>query len=130
MPHWPAGVNLRGLARTAAVGLMNARRRSLVIDGGSDWPEYFWSAGLGSNRSIWLGAPSMKRKMTFFAFGAKCGGLGARGSAMVAARPSWDKRFARAIVSIPPAQERKKDLRVWIFRYSLIFNVDNPLTLL
>ncbi len=30
---------------------------------------------------MWLGPPYMNRKMTLFAFGAKCGGLGASGLA-------------------------------------------------
>ena len=58
------------VASTAAVGLMKASRRSLVIDGGSDWPEYFCNAGLGSNRSIWLGPPVLNTKMQRLAFAA------------------------------------------------------------
>ena len=73
MPLWPYGWNVRGLASTAAFGLVKARRRSLVISGGSGLPCHFWSSGLGSKRSIWLGPPSMNMKMTFLALGAKCG---------------------------------------------------------
>ena len=73
MPLWPYGWNVRGLASTAAFGLVNASRRSLVMDGGSGLPLHFCSSGLGSNRSIWLGPPSMNMKMTFFALGGKCG---------------------------------------------------------
>ena len=72
-PALPELLELRGLASTAAVGLMNASFKSLVIAGGRGLPCHFFSAGFGSNRSIWLGPPSMKRKMTFLAFGAKCG---------------------------------------------------------
>ena len=79
MPLWPYGLNSRGLASTAAVGLMNASLRSLVIDGGSGLPCHFCSSGLGSNRSIWLGPPSMNRKITFFALAGKCGFRGASG---------------------------------------------------
>ena len=53
------GWNAERLAMTLAVGLMKASFRSLVIDGGRDWPSYFSSAGLGSNSSYWLGPPSM-----------------------------------------------------------------------
>src|SRR5579864_4262847 len=102
---------------------MKARRRSLVMDGGRDWPEYFWSAGLGSKRSIWLGAPSMNRQITFLACGAKCGALGARGLATLPAKPSRSRRLASASVSIPPAQLRKNDRRDWIFRNSGRFMV-------
>src|SRR6058998_153321 len=37
------------------------------------------SRGFGSNVSICEGPPSMKRKITDFALGAKCGDFGARG---------------------------------------------------
>ena len=45
-----------------ALGLMKASFRSLVMEGGSGWPFHLWSSGLGSKRSIWLGAPSMKQE--------------------------------------------------------------------
>ena len=38
MPLCPCGLNVRGLASTAAFGLMKASRRSFVIDGGSGLP--------------------------------------------------------------------------------------------
>src|SRR5688500_10037904 len=37
---------------------------------GSGFPAYLRMAGLGSNRSMWLGPPSMNRKMTLLARGA------------------------------------------------------------
>src|ERR1700704_6481191 len=118
MPDLPWGVNLRGLARTAAVGLMKASWRSLVSDAGSGLPFHFSSSGLGSNRSSWLGPPSMNMKMTFFAFGANMGGFGARGLvSAVAPYPSPPNRFASAIVPTPPAQLRKNFRRDWILRY-------------
>ena len=59
MPHWPCFVNFRGLPMTAAVSFWrNAKRTFLVNDSGSFWPCSSLSFGLGSNRSIWLGAPS------------------------------------------------------------------------
>src|ERR1035438_9199382 len=75
VPLWPCWVKTRGLERTAALGLVKARRRSLVSSGGRGLPCHFWSSGLGSKRSIWLGPPSMNMKMTFLALAAK-GGCG------------------------------------------------------
>ena len=105
MPAWPYGVKRRGLASTAAVGLMKASCIFFVIDAGSGLPFHLCSAGLGSNRSIWLGPPSMNRKMTFFALAGKCGFLGASGltSALGRARPSCSSSGASAIVPMPPA---------------------------
>ena len=119
MPHWPCGRNSRWLASTAAVGLMNASCRFFVSDSGSGLPFHFCSSGLGSNRSSWLGPPSIKRNMTFFALGANCGSFGASGLAegsVLAPRPSRSSRLASAIVPMPPAQSRKKLRRLWIFR--------------
>ena len=64
---------------TAAVGLMKASCKSLVSDAGRGLPSHFSSSGFGSNKSSWLGPPSMNMKMTFLAFGANIGGLGASG---------------------------------------------------
>ena len=50
-----------------------------MTEGGSGLPSSLVSAGLGSKRSSWLGAPAMNRWMTRFALGAKCGDLGASG---------------------------------------------------
>ena len=47
--------------------------------GGSGSPACLVNSGFGSNRSMWLGPPSMNRKMTLFAFASKCGILGASG---------------------------------------------------
>src|ERR1041385_4422724 len=85
VPLWPCGAKVRGLARTAASGLVKARRRSLVIEAGRGLPCHCWSAGLGSKRSIWLGPPSMKRKITFLALAGKCGGGGGGGLGLAVA---------------------------------------------
>ena len=104
MPLWPYFVNVRGLASTAAFGLVNASRRFFVMDSGKGLPLHFCNSGLGSNKSIWLGPPSMKRKMTFFAFGAKCGLFGASGLfSTTAPRPSRSINCASAMMPIPPA---------------------------
>src|SRR5437660_12626727 len=81
VPHWPYAVNVRGLGKTWAVGLMKASCSSFVTDAGNGMPAHFFSAGLGSNRSSWLGAPSMNRKITLFALAEKWGRLGASESA-------------------------------------------------
>ena len=39
---------------------------------GIGWPDSLFNSGLGSNRSIWLGPPSIKSQMTDFAFTGKC----------------------------------------------------------
>ncbi len=39
------------------------------IDSGSGWPASSTSFGLGSNRSMWLGPPSMNSQMMDFALG-------------------------------------------------------------
>ena len=55
----------------AALGLMKAKCRSSVKEEEKGLPCHLRSSGLGSKRSIWLGAPAMKRKMTFLALGLK-----------------------------------------------------------
>ena len=84
-----------------------------VIDGGSGLPCHFCSSGLGSKRSIWLGAPSINRNTTRFALAAKCGFFGANGFA-IGVRPSPCKRSASAIVPSPAAVDWKKRRRDWI----------------
>ncbi len=69
---------------------------------------------LGSNRSRWLGPPSMKRKMTFFARGAKCdvrAASGERASADSAAA-SRASRLPRASAPKPAPARSKKSRRV------------------
>ena len=91
IPHCPCFANFRGDPISRAVSfLMNANRTFFVMDSGSGCPFSSFSFGFGSNRSICDGAPSMKMKMQFFAFGAKCGTRGARGSpgADAASNPS------------------------------------------
>ena len=47
MPLWPCGVKVRGLASTAAFGLVKARRRSLVSLGGQRLAVPLLEFGLG-----------------------------------------------------------------------------------
>src|ERR1041384_6524011 len=60
-------------------------RTSLAKLSGIGFPAHSLSFGLGSNRSKWLGPPSMKRKITLFARGGKCGALGSKAVAGLAA---------------------------------------------
>src|SRR6185369_16282663 len=78
-PDWPYFRKANGEGRTLSLILKT------VVGGlnGRDWPLSFCSRGLGSKVSICDGPPSMNRKMTDFALGAKCGVLGARGLAAV-----------------------------------------------
>ncbi len=113
MPLSPYVVNVRGLASTAAFGLVNASRRFLVISAGSGLPLHFCSSGLGSNRSIWLGPPSMNMKITFLALAGKCGFFGASGlTSTPAARPSCCISDASAAMPIPPAHSWKNFRRL------------------
>src|SRR5580658_3527935 len=79
MPLSPWRSNARGLAHTFAVGLINASFKSLVSDSGSGRPSHFFISGFGSNKSSWLGPPSIKSKIMFFALAGKLGGFGANG---------------------------------------------------
>jgi hypothetical protein len=66
IPDRPIGVNLKGepIATPPSASVLPSIRRS---------------SGLGSQVSMWDGAPWAKIWMTVFAFAAKWGGLGARG---------------------------------------------------
>ena len=75
MPHWPCFVNLRGLARTAAVGLMKASFRSLVMDSGRDWPCHFWSAGLGIEQIHLAGRAFHEQEDDVLGFRRRSGGF-------------------------------------------------------
>src|SRR5262245_18196145 len=77
VPDWPHFLNFHGLARTFELAWAAS---SYWILAGNAWPSHRASASLGSNRSRWLGPPCMNRDIIAFAFGAKCGGRGARSS--------------------------------------------------
>ncbi len=57
---------------------MKASLSWLVIDSGSGLPCHFSSSGLGSNRSSWLGAPSMKQEDHVLRFGREVRRLGSK----------------------------------------------------
>src|SRR5206468_11239240 len=52
-------------------------------EAGIGFPASLSSSGLGSNRSTWLGPPSIKSQITDLAVGLKCGGFGFSGSTAV-----------------------------------------------
>src|SRR5205823_795018 len=78
MPHRPCCANLRRLARRllppTPIGV-----KTLPKLAGSGWPFRLVSSGFGSNRSRWLGPPSMNRKIQLLALAAKWDGLGVSG---------------------------------------------------
>src|SRR5260370_9154153 len=75
----------------------------LPIESGIGFPSSLVSAGLGSNKSTWLGPPSMKSQITAFAVGGLCGAFGAKGSTTKPrpARPSPASRSASATPASP-----------------------------
>src|SRR5206468_4076061 len=79
-PDLPHFLNVRVLASRGVSPLVNWLT-GLPKLSGNGLPCHFARAGLGSNRSTGLGPPTMKRKMTFLAFGSKCGLRAARGLA-------------------------------------------------
>src|SRR4051812_44650216 len=92
-----------------------------MISGGNGLPLYLARVGLLSNRSNWLGAPAINMKMTRLALGAKCGDLGAVGSATVgdaAADLSAPRREPRAMEPRPTPHWRKNQRRVTSLAYS------------
>src|SRR5688572_13289264 len=102
----------------------------LPKDSGMGCPARLSSAGFGSNRSIWLGPPSMKRKMTDFAVGLWCGCFAFNGLTVAAcSTPSRFSNDARAIAPRPlPALARKsrRDVarRLWMDTVQLLIPVN------
>src|SRR5215470_2064980 len=76
-PAWPYCLKVQGEARIGVEPSVNWLW-TLPKLSGSFWPSYFFSPGFGSNVSIWLGAPTMNRKMTDFALPGKCDDFAAR----------------------------------------------------
>src|SRR4029450_407875 len=74
---------------------------------GRGWPSSWLRSGLGSNVSMWLGPPTMNRKITDLAFGAKFGGLAASGFTLPLARAVSPSSDPRAIApKLCPARAR------------------------
>ena len=119
VPHWPCFWNFTPVPFSTAVSLrMNANLTSSRSDSGMGCPSSSLSFGLGSKRSIWLGAPAMNKKMQALARGAKWGGLGALGftSSRLGEASSRPSRASAAVSAIPPrplAEEVRKSRRDW-----------------
>src|SRR5450631_2300484 len=90
----------------------------LPIESGTGWPLSLVNSGLGSNRSTWLGPPSMNSQITDFAVGGWCGFLSARGSGAepVLAKPSSAIRFASAMPARPLPARVKNSRRLDTFQ--------------
>src|SRR5262249_34824955 len=114
----------------AVAGWVNAKRTLRQSDSGSGWPCRALSRGLGSNRSIWLGAPSREMQMHALAPGATCGGrranrLPASYAPSCPSRPSSFSSDARARAARPLAVEVRKWWREgWM--ESIMFNLLRP----
>src|ERR1035441_6062476 len=85
------------------------------VSGRREWMAYFSSAGLGSNVSMWLGAPTMNRKITDFALGLKCGGLAASALTRSTADTGAGNIDASAIAPKPWAERTSTSRRVTAF---------------
>jgi hypothetical protein len=117
IPDWPYFLNFHALPISGVPGLMNW----LLIspnDGGSCCPVSLSSVGFGSNVSIWLGPPTIYRKITALAFGSKCGRLGASGLKSLRSFPasrafaSRARRYESASEPKPLAARARKSRRV------------------
>ena len=109
MPLWPCFLKVRFEASSL---FLSTPRRVFTgpNDAGSFSPCRRVSSGLGSKVSTCDGPPDMNRKMTRFAFGSKCGFLGASGSTgfSSASNPSSPSIAASASAPNPhPALRRK-----------------------
>src|SRR5262249_25597780 len=102
IPLWPYCLKLR-LEPSSVLLAVPIAVIGLPKDAGMGWPFISVSLGLGSNRSMWLGPPSMNSQITDLAFGSWCGFFGARGSATpdVAAYASCCNMLASAMPASP-----------------------------
>src|SRR5450432_308128 len=87
-------------------------------------PLYWVSAGLGSNVSMWLGAPFMNKNTQCLAFAGKCWGLAASGLT-VAAAASRERRSASARLANPPPAWKSKFLRVRLIGINKLVQIEN-----
>ena len=114
--HWPlfpCRLNVRVLGRTVSVPWVNWLT-GLSIESGRGLPAHLARSGLGSNRSTGLGPPTMNRKMTRLAVGAKSGSFGANGER--GGSPPWDVPcdFPSRARSPARAAAARKSRRWWV----------------
>ena len=69
MPLWPYCFQLRREAIRVLLPVPREVCEGLPMESGIGLPASLVSSGLGSNRSTWLGPPSMNSKMTDLAVG-------------------------------------------------------------
>src|SRR4051794_32965595 len=111
-PDLPCFLNVRELASSGVSPLVNWLMARPWLSG-RGLPCHFFRAGLGSNRSMGLGPPTMNRKMTRLAVGSWCGFRGASGLAegFEAARASCASSQDRARPPQPPPARQRKSRR-------------------
>ena len=128
MPHWPYGVNSRGLASTAAVGLMKASLQLLRHRSGQRLAVPFFQLRLGIEEIELAGRAFHEHEDDVLRFGREVRGFWAPADRCVsAARAFRSSRLASAMAPMPPAQSRKNRRRVCEFagtleshRYSMV----------
>src|SRR5262245_7381767 len=124
MPDCPYFLNPNGLGISGPGCPWRTTRSSLIIPS-SGCPAYRVSAALGSKVSTWLTPPLMKREITAFARGLKCGAFGAYGLDPIGAapqaldasgpaaarRPSPLNKYASARPLTPPPERNRNSRR-------------------
>src|SRR6185369_5058406 len=122
IPLWPCcfharldGMSVLPPVPIAVIGLPK--------DEGNGCPASFSNAGFGSNRSMWLGPPSINNQITDLALGAKCGAFGANGSVSDAAllSPSSEEN-ASAPSPLPVFQRNSRRDRLLMSASSIAVN--------
>src|SRR5262245_40820122 len=107
MPDWPYCLNFRLLAMSGVPAVLPMAVSGRGKLAGSGWPASLLSVGLGSNRSRWLGPPSMKHQMTDLALAGNIGVFAASGLSEGAALAAADS----AARTIEDASRLKSDQR-------------------
>ena len=101
IPLWPCCFHFRCEARSGArpspIGVITGLKL-----GGSGLPASRLSSGLGSNVSMWLGPPSMNRKMTLRAVAGRRQGAAAGEPDVVGSGPAARSRDSRSMSARPP----------------------------
>src|SRR5215831_14073433 len=108
-PDWPCLENLRVLARSGVSPLVNWLT-GLPKLSGSGLPCHLARSGFGSNRSTWLGPPTMNVKITDLALASWCGFLAASGLPVTFSLPYPSRASSQESASDPkppPARTRK-----------------------
>ncbi len=102
IPLWPCCFHFRCEARSgerpSPIGVMTGLKL-----GGNGWPASRFTSGLGSNVSIWLGPPSMNRKITLRAVAVRRHEADATtGDGVVEADPAAASEASRSVKARAP----------------------------